>query len=82
MGGWSIVLNRDKRQYNREILELLVMISQVTITMLVPIVICTYGAWWLGKKVGINWLVIVGFFVGAIAGFRSVYIILRNFINR
>ena len=75
-------MNRDKRQYNREILELLVMISQVTITMLGPIVICTYGAWWLGKKVGINWLVIVGFFVGAIAGFRSVYIILRKFINR
>ncbi len=49
------------------------MIMQFGFNMLVPIIACTFAGYWLGKKLGMDYLAIPGFFIGALAGGTSVY---------
>ena len=63
-------MKNDKRNTFR----LLTLISQFGINMLVPIGICFFGGMWLDKKLGTSFIMIIGFFIGAVAGFRNVYI--------
>jgi len=49
------------------------MIMQFGINMLVPIAACTFAGYWLGQKCGMDFLVIVGFFIGALAGGTAVF---------
>lgn len=55
-------------------LKLLSLISQFGINMLVPIFLCFFLGMWIDKALGTEYWVIILFFVGAIAGFRNVYI--------
>jgi len=66
---------------SHEIIDMLSLLGQITISMLVPIFICTFGAIWLGRRWDISWLAVVGFFIGALAGFRSVYVIIKKYIR-
>ncbi len=75
---WGIVLNKNHRQ----IIEMLSLISQLAITMLVPIAMCTFIAWWIGEKCNASYLSVIGFFIGAIAGFRSDYILIRKYLKK
>lgn len=54
------------------------MITQFGINMLVPVFLCSFLGIWLDKKCGTSWLMIVLFFVGALAGFRNVYIMAKR----
>ena len=54
------------------------MISQFSINMIVPICLMTLLGIWLDEKLGTSYLVVVLFFVGAIAGFRNIYILAKN----
>ena len=59
-------------------MKMLVLITQLGITMLVPIIGCTIGFAWLGKRMDIQWLAVVGFAIGAIAGMRSCFRIIKR----
>ncbi len=54
------------------------MITQFGINMLVPIILCTFLGIWLDKKLGTEWIMVVMFFVGALAGGRNVYIFAKR----
>ena len=62
-------------------LRMLLLISQLGITMMVPIFFCV----WLGsvvvRKTGIDFLFVVFMVIGALAGFRSCYHIIRRFVS-
>jgi len=49
------------------------MIGQFGINMLVPVFICSFLGMFLDKRLGTNFLVIVFFFVGALAGGVNVF---------
>ncbi len=49
------------------------MIMQFGINMLVPIVACTFAGYWLDKKLNMSFCVIIGFFIGALAGGTAVF---------
>ena len=58
---------------NNIIVRCLSMISQFTIHMLVPICMCSYLGYWLDERWNTDFMFILLFFVGALAGGRNVY---------
>lgn len=70
----------DKKQKN-QVMEMLALVMQVSISMILPIVACTLFGVWLGNKFNFNWMAIVGFVVGAAAGVESVYKIVKKYLK-
>lgn len=67
-----------RRKYKRNVYRALAMITQFGFNMLVPVFLLSFLGIWLDKKLGTSWLTIVLFFVGALAGFRSIYVMARH----
>ncbi|MBQ6393114.1 MAG: AtpZ/AtpI family protein [Eubacterium sp.] len=62
-------------------LRMLLLISQLGITMMVPIFFCTWLGSMVVKKTGIDILILVFIIIGVMAGFRSCYHIIRRFTS-
>lgn len=60
-------------KFNRKVYQALTMIGQFGINMLVPVFICSFLGMNLDRKLGTNFLVVILFFVGAVAGGYNVY---------
>ena len=67
------------KKENRQIMESVAMILQFGISMLVPIFLCTFIGIRIGRKFDILWIVIPFFFLGACAGFTSIYKMSKKF---
>lgn len=65
-------------KYNKNVYRSLVMITQFSLNMLVPICICSFLGIFMDKKLGTSFFVIIFFFVGALAGFRNVFLFARK----
>lgn len=57
----------------KKVFQAITMILQFTLNMLVPIALCMALGIWLDEKFDMPWIIIVLFFVGALAGFTSIY---------
>ena len=67
-----------KKKYNRSVYQSLAVITQFGINMLVPIFLCTFVGWYLDKWFHTAiWFVLL-FFVGALAGFRNIFILAKK----
>lgn len=60
------------------VMRSLTTISQFGINMVVPIGMCSFTGYLLDKWLGTSFFIIVLFFVGALAGFRNIYILARK----
>jgi F0F1-type ATP synthase assembly protein I len=67
-------VRQNKNPYGKNVYRSMAMITQFGINMLVPIVLCSLAGMYLDRKLGTSFLMIVLFFVGALAGFRNIYI--------
>lgn len=73
---------KQKEQKDRQkVMKTLTFLTQFGINMLVPIFLCFFAGMWLDKKFGTKYLIIIGFMIGAIAGFRNVYVLVRRSIK-
>lgn len=63
-----------KQKYDKSVYRSFALITQFGINMLVPIFLCSFLGIWLDKKLGTSYWMIILFFVGALAGFRNIYI--------
>lgn len=70
--------NRKKQKDRQMTFRMLTLITQFGINMLVPIFLCFFAGRFLDQKLGTSYLMIVFFFVGALAGFRNIYIFARK----
>lgn len=70
---------RKRRTDYRPVYRAMAMISQFGINMIVPICLMSALGIWLDEKLGTSYWMVVLFFVGAIAGFRNVYIVMKSF---
>lgn len=70
---------RKKRTDYRPVLRAMAMISQFGINMIVPICLMSAFGIWLDGKLGTSYWMVVLFFVGAVAGFRNVYVAMKSF---
>ena len=73
---------RNKRKYGRSVYQSLTMISQFGINMIVPIAMCSCAGYYLDKWLRTSYFVVVLFFVGAVAGFRNIYIFSKKIFQR
>lgn len=71
-----------KKQNHTQVYQSLALITQFGITMLVPIGLCSFLGWYLDDKLGTDYLFVVLFFVGALAGFQSIFILARKVYER
>jgi hypothetical protein len=70
-----------RKKDTNSVWEALIMVFQFGISMIVPIFMCTLFGVWLGGKLGIDWLAVPLFFVGAIAGGQNVYHMAKKFMK-
>lgn len=69
---------KDKRKGQAKVYQSLALITQFGLTMIVPIFLCSFLGWYLDQKFHTDYLFIVLFFVGALAGFRNIFILARK----
>lgn len=57
----------------KSVWQALIMLTQFSINMLVPIVLCTAIGAYIGERYEIKWISVPLFFLGAIAGGQNCY---------
>ena len=65
-------------KYDKNVYRSLMMITQFGLNMLVPIFACAFLGMFIDKKLGTSFVTVIFFFIGALAGFRNVYIFARR----
>lgn len=65
-------------KHKKSVFQSLVLVTQFGISMLVPILLCTLLGVWIGEKFDIPIITVPLFVIGALAGFRNVYIMARK----
>lgn len=61
---------------------MLVLIVQIGISMIVPIALMTVLSYFIAEKTGIKWISVVLFIMGAAAGMRNVYILVKKYLKK
>ena len=69
-------------KYSKNVYRSLAMITQFGINMVVPIFLCTFIGIFLDKKLGTSFLMVLFFFIGAVAGFRNIWIFARKIYTK
>lgn len=67
-----------RRKYDKSVYQSLALITQFGINMLVPVFLCSFVGIWLDEKFSTSFWMILLFFVGALAGFRNIYIMAKR----
>lgn len=65
-------------KYKKSVYQSLATITQFSIHMLVPIFLCTFLGIYIDRKLNTSFCVIILFFLGAMAGFRNIYVMARQ----
>ena len=63
---------------NQRVFQALTMVMQFGINMLVPILLCTLLGVWIGEKTGHPAVMVPLFLMGALAGFRNIFIMAKK----
>ena len=61
------------KKEDRQVWEAMTMVFQFGLNMLVPIFLCTMLGVWVSEKIRVSWIVIIFFFVGALAGYTNIF---------
>ncbi len=62
----------------RNVFQAFTMVIQFGLNMLVPILMCTLLGVWIGEKYNIKIITIPLFLMGALAGFRNIFIMAKK----
>lgn len=79
------VVKREKVKYRGvqmgKYIRLITYISQIFLSMIIPIAVCFTIGYFIDKKLGTGYICIIMFFVGALAGGSAVYRLVRKEIH-
>lgn len=67
--------------YDKNVVRMLTMITQFGINMIVPICLCFFVGYYLDRMLGTSYITVILFFVGALAGFRNIYIFSQRMLR-
>ena len=70
-----------KNDYDRDVYRSFSMITQFGINMIVPILMCSAIGYYLDQKLGTGYIAIIMFFIGALAGFRNIYVFAKKIFS-
>lgn len=65
-------------KHKKSVFRSLVLVTQFGINMLVPILLCTMAGAYIGKKFSMPAITVPLFIIGALAGFRNVWIMAKK----
>ena len=65
-------------KYQKNVMRSLAYFFQVGIGMIVPIMLCLFLGMFLDRVFHTSFIVIILFFVGAISGFRNIFLFAKN----
>ena len=68
-------------KYQKEVFHSFALVLQFGINMIVPILLCTFAGIFLDRLFSTSFIVVIMFFIGAMAGFRNIFVFARN-MNR
>lgn len=71
-----------KKIDNKEIVDVISMLFQFGINMIVPIIICIALGIWIGNRYQMEWVVVPFFFMGAIAGYTSIFKMVKKYLKQ
>ncbi|MDD3368630.1 MAG: AtpZ/AtpI family protein [Lachnospiraceae bacterium] len=69
-------------KYQNNVYQSFTMIMQFGFNMIVPICLCSFAGIWLDNKFGTSFWTVVLFFIGALAGFRNIYIMAKKIYSK
>ncbi len=67
-------------KFEKDVMKNLAMITQVGISMLAPVLLCTFIGYWLDEKFGWN-TVLVLLILGILAGARNTWMLVQSMID-
>ena len=70
-------MGRNKK-YKKSVYQSLAVITQFGINMLVPIFLCSFAGLYLDRRLGTAFWFVLLIFVGALAGFRNIFILAKK----
>ena len=70
-----------KKNSNKVIVQSFSMVLQFGLNMMIPIAMCIALGIWLGEKYDMDWIVIPLFFVGALAGYNSIFRMVKGMLK-
>lgn len=73
----GIQMGKNKK-YKRSVYQSLAVITQFGISMLVPIFLCSFAGMFIDERFGTAYWFVLLFFVGALAGFRNIFILAKK----
>lgn len=65
-----------------EVADMLVLIMQIGISMIVPIALMVLLSIFIADKTGIKWISVILFVIGAAAGMRNVYMLVKKYLQK
>ena len=71
-----------KKVNRNEIIESFSMVLQFGLNMIVPMAICIALGVWIGDKFDMDWIVIPLFFIGALAGYTSIFKMVQKYLKK
>lgn len=69
-------------KYKKNVWQALTMVTQFGINMIVPILMCTMFGVYIGKKFDMLFIVAPLFVIGALAGFRNIYVMAKKIFEQ
>ena len=69
-------------KYSKNVVRSLTLITQFSINMLVPVMLCTFLGIFLDRIFSTSFIVIILFFVGALAGFTNIFRLARSIYSK
>ncbi len=70
-----------RRKDDKFPLRMLALISQLGISMMVPIFMCGWIGSYVSDKVGMPFLMVIFLILGILAGFKSCYSVIRHMVD-
>lgn len=67
---------------NKRVFRAISMVTQVSISMMVPIFLCVYFGLWLDKKFQTNYWFLILMILGFLAAIRNVYYLTKSFYEK
>ena len=67
-----------RQKYDKSVFMSMTLISQFGITMIVPMAMMFAAGYFLDRFLGTSYWTVLLFFVGALAGFRNIYVLARR----
>lgn len=69
-------------KYKKNVYQSFTMVMQFGINMIVPILMCTLFGVYIGRKFDMMIIVVPLFIMGALAGFRNIYVMAKKIFEQ